>query len=287
MQITFIGLGIMGSRMVRNLLKTPHPITIFNRSAHKAGPLVEAGATAAPSLEAAVKNADVVITMLSTPEVVEDMAFGRDGFVQHIRLNALWVDCTTVNPSFSRSMGLRAQAAGIRFIDAPVAGSKAPAENAQLTFLAGGDATNLEQIQPLLDAMGQKTVHAGKIGQGSALKMLVNAMLGQSMAIFAETVHLGQALGFDRDFLLEALPGFPVIAPFTKVKAAKIKKGDYEEEFPLEWMHKDLHLAALSAYEQNIALFMVNQAKEIYARAREAGLGREDMAAIMKVFGRG
>lgn len=284
MNITFIGLGIMGSRMAKNLLKKHFSVTIYNRSPEKAQPLIEAGATAAPSVEWAVNHADVVLTMLSTPEVVEEMAFGAEGFVKHMRLNAIWVDCTTVNPSFSRRMGTLAGASGLQFLDAPVAGTKQPAEDGQLTFLVGGDAATLEQVQPLLDSMGQKTVHAGPIGQGSAMKMLVNAMLGQSMAIFAETVHLGQALGFDRDFLLDTLPEFPVIAPFTKVKAKKIKAGNYEEEFPLEWMHKDLHLAAVSAYEQNVSLFMANLAKELYAKAKESGLGREDMSAIMKLF---
>lgn len=284
MNITFIGLGIMGSRMAKNLLKSNYPVTIYNRSHEKTKALVEAGALAAPSLELAVKNAEVVFTMLSTPEVVEKLALGPDGFVRHMRLNAIWVDCSTVNPSFSRKIGKLVEASGIRFLDAPVAGTKAPAENAQLTFLAGGDAGSLAQVQPLLEHMGQKIIHAGPTGQGSALKMLVNSMLAQSMALFAETVHLGEALGFSRDYLLDTLPNFPVIAPFTKAKAEKIRKGDYEEEFPLEWMHKDLHLATLSAFENNVSLFMANLTKELYARAKEQGLGREDMSAIFKIF---
>ena len=286
MHITFIGLGIMGSRMAKNLLKSDHDVTIYNRNKEKAQALVDFGGKIAPSLELAVKQADVVFTMLSTPEVVEEIALGVNGFLQHMRLNSLWVDCTTVNPSFSRRMGKRAEAAGIRFLDAPVAGTKDPAENAQLVFLVGGDTGNLTSIQDLLDCMGKKTIHAGPVGQGSALKILVNSMLAQSMAVFAETVHLGEALGFSRDYLLDVLPGFPVIAPFTKIKAEKIRKGNYEEEFPLEWIHKDLHLATLSAYENDISLFMANLAKELYAQAKEEGLGREDMSAIFKVFGK-
>ena len=114
--------------------------------------------------------------------------------------------------------------------------------------------------------------------------MLVNSLLAQSMLVFAETLHLGQKMGLDKDFLLDTLPNLVVSAPFTKFKAEMIRQDDYSVQFPLEWMQKDLHLVTQTAYENNQTLYMANVAKEVYQAAKQKGLSREDFAAIYKVF---
>ncbi|HKL82043.1 MAG TPA: NAD(P)-binding domain-containing protein, partial [Desulfobacter sp.] len=139
MQLAFIGLGIMGSRMAANLLKNNKTLTVFNRSATPIQELVAQGAVAADSYRNAVKDADVVFTMLASPEVVEKVAFSEDGFVSAMMKNAIWVDCSTVNPSFSRKSFLMAKACGIRFMDAPVSGTKPNAEYADLAFFVGAE----------------------------------------------------------------------------------------------------------------------------------------------------
>ncbi len=128
--------------------------------------------------------------------------------------------------------------------------------------------------------MGSQVVHVGERGKGAALKMLVNSLLAQSMLAFSETVLLGEKLGLKRDFLLDLLPNSAVCAPFIKAKAEMIRAGDYDVQFPLELMHKDLHLAALTAYENSRPLFSANAAKELFAAAKQCGLGRKDFAAI-------
>jgi 3-hydroxyisobutyrate dehydrogenase-like beta-hydroxyacid dehydrogenase len=135
---------------------------------------------------------------------------------------------------------------------------------------------------PLLNFMGNKIVHVGDTGKGAAFKMLVNSLLAQSMLAFSEALRLGQKLGFSKDFLLNSLPKLAVSAPFTKAKAEMIRADDYEAQFPLELMHKDLHLVALTAYENNQPLLSANLTKEIYAHAKRSGLGRKDFAAINK-----
>jgi len=282
MKTTFIGLGIMGSRMAANLLKADAALTVYNRSAGPARALEALGASVAASPAGAVDDADVVFTMLPTPEVVEEVALGQGGFVPAMKKNAIWVDCSTVNPSFSRVAGAAAARHGVRFVDAPVSGTKPNAQRGDLVFLVGGDAADVQELSPLLGVMGARTIHAGGTGQGSALKMLVNALLAQAMLVFSETVILGEKLGFERDYLLDLLPNMPVSAPFIKIKAEMIRKDDYEVNFPLEWMHKDLHLATLTAYEQGQPLFLAGLAKELYGQALESGLGREDFAAIYK-----
>ncbi|MEL7160245.1 MAG: NAD-binding protein, partial [Bacteroidota bacterium] len=172
--------------------------------------------------------------------------------------------------------------ADVRFVDAPVAGSKPQAAGAQLAFFVGAGAEDdlLVSIRPFLESMGAKVITFGQVGQGSAFKMLVNVMLAQSMVIFSESVLLGETLGLDRDFLLNTLPGLVVSAPFTKFKAEMIRADDYEVQFPLEWMHKDIHLATTTAYEAGRPLLLANLTKEIFAAARAAGMGRLDFSAV-------
>ena len=280
MKIGFIGLGIMGSRMAANLLKNNVNIIAYNRTQSKADDLVALGAERADSAIEVAQKADVVFTMLATPEVVEEVAFGESGFVKAMPKGNLWIDSSTVDPSFSRRMGTLAIESGVRFMDIPVAGSKNQAAEAQLVFIAGGEKADLERIEPYLNMMGKKVLHTGNVGMGSSLKILVNSMLAQSMIVFSETVFLGQKLGIEKEFLLNFLPELPVIAPFVKAKIGKIKSGDYDVEFPLELIQKDLHLVSLAAYEHQIPQYLANLSKDIYAAANQKGLGREDFSAV-------
>nr|WP_320192056.1 NAD(P)-dependent oxidoreductase [uncultured Desulfobacter sp.] len=287
MQVAFIGLGIMGRRMAANLLKNKKALTVFNRSAEPIQKLVAQGAIAANSYRGAVNDADVVFTMLASPEVVETVAFSKKGFLPAMKENAIWVDCSTVNPSFSQKSFLMAKAFGVRFMDAPVSGTKPNAENADLAFIVGAEENDLAVVRPLLKHMGQKIMHVGEPGKGTAFKMLVNSLLAQSMLALSENILLGEKLGFPRNFLLDTLPKMSVCAPFTQAKAEMIRKDNFEVQFPLEWMYKDLHLAALTAYEQDHPLPLANCSKELYAAAKQDGLGRKDFSAIYQFMKKG
>ena len=280
MNVTFIGLGIMGSRMAQNLLKNDVALTVYNRSSEPAQALQKQGARVATSASEAVREADVVFTMLASPDVVEQVVTGSEGVLSAMPEGARWVDCSTVNPSFSRAAHRIAQQHQVRFLDAPVAGTKPQAEHAELVFFVGGEKSDLDTVEPLLHYMGQKVMHVGEVSKGTSFKMLVNALLAQSMLLFSETLLLGEKMGLSKDFLLNTLPNLAVSAPFTKAKAEMIRNDDYEVQFPLELMYKDLHLAALTAYEHQQPLYLANLAKEMYARATQSGLGREDFAAV-------
>ncbi|MCB0641051.1 MAG: NAD(P)-dependent oxidoreductase, partial [Phaeodactylibacter sp.] len=203
MNIAFIGLGIMGSRMAGHLLKNGQSLHVYNRTATAAEALEPLGARVADTAVDAVADADVVFTMLSNPEVVADVATGEQGFLRHLKPGYLWVDCSTINPSFARQMADAAAKMEVRYLDAPVAGSKPQAEAAALAFFVGGTAEDLDTVRSLLEWMGSKVIHAGAVGQGAALKMLVNAMLAQSMVVFAESLLLGEKLGLEKSFLLD------------------------------------------------------------------------------------
>lgn len=276
MTIGFIGLGIMGNGMVNNLQKAGTDILLWNRTASKADPFVERGAMFAKTW-ADFSQVDMVFTMLAHPEAVSETAVQ---FLPHLQPNTLWIDCSTVNPTFSREMAQLAQMHHVQFLDAPVAGSKFQAQNAELLFFVGGDADNIARCQPYLEQMGHKTVHVGTQGMGASIKVVVNALLASAMASFAEGMALGQALGLAPEMLLNILVGGPVVAPFMASKKEKMANGRYDAEFPLRWMHKDLHLVSLSAYEASVALPITQATKERYQQAIQQGLGELDFSAI-------
>ena len=282
MKIGFVGLGIMGSRMATNLLAAGHELVVWNRTAERAAPLVERGASRAATPEELAKEADLLFTMLAHPEAVRQTALGEDGFLDRLREGSLWVDCSTVNPSFSREMARAAGERTVRFVDAPVAGTKEPAAQGTLLFLAGGSEADVAVCRPFFEIMGRKTVHVGEVGMGTSLKMVVNLLLAQAMLAFAEGMALGQSLGIEQETLFEVLVGGPVVAPFVKGKQPLLEEGQYNAHFPLKWMEKDLHLAALTAHEEGVALPAGAVTKEIYALATRKGFGELDFSAIYR-----
>ena len=280
MKIAFIGLGIMGSRMAANLGKAGYHLYVYNRTASKAEPLLSEKVEWASSPAEAALRADVVITMLSTPEVVQEMALGENGFFQVLSKGKVWIDCSTVNPSFSEQMADLCNQMDINFLDAPVAGSLKPAQNAELTFLIGGNKTLVKYCSPLFKAMGKKVIHAGKNGRGSGLKLVNNLIMGLSMYAFTEGLLLGDSLGLEKERVLDLLKDSPIAAAMIQGKKKNYLKNDYAVEFPLKWLQKDLQLATQTAYEHGIALPGTNAIKEIFGLARQAGFADKDFTAI-------
>ncbi len=243
MKIGFIGLGIMGSRMAANLQKHGYPVVVFNRTRSKAEPLLGPCGTFSDSPAKLADQVDILFTMLAHPGAVEEAALSAKGFLNGLRANALWVDCSSVNPSFSKKMATAAAARQIHFVDAPVTGSAEVAAEGKLVFGVGGEDADLETIRSLLLCMGNKVVHVGGHGMGTSLKMVINLLMGNAMAAFAEGMTLGQGLGISREVLFDSLLRMPAVALFLAAKRDKIESTNYEAEFPLRWMQKDLHLA--------------------------------------------
>jgi len=280
MKIGFIGLGVMGSRMAANLQKNGHSLVVFNRTRAKAEPLLGPCGTFSDSPAKLAEEVDILFTMLARPDVVEEAAPGTNGFLNHLRPDALWVDCSSVNPSFSKKMAAEAGRREVHFVDAPVTGSAVPAAEATLVFWVGADPVDLERIRSLLLCMGNKIVHTGGHGTGTSMKMVVNLLLGNAMAAFAEGLALDEGLGISRRVLFDSLLDTPAVAPFLKLKRAKIDEGNYEAEFPLRWMQKDMHLATVSGYESGVAIPVTNVAKEIYRLAMRGGHDTEDFSVV-------
>src|SRR4029077_20811081 len=226
MKIGFIGLGIMGSRMAANLQKSGHSLVVFNRTRAKAEPLLGPCGTFSDSPAKLAEQVDILFTMLAHPDAVEEAALGDNGFLHRLRPNSLWVDCSSVNPSFSKKMAAEAARREVHFVDAPVTGSAPAAAEAKLTFWVGADAADLERIRPVLLCMGNKIVHTGGQGTGTSMKMVINLLVGTGMAAFAEAMALGEGLGLSSTILLDSVLGTPAVAPFLALKREKIANGN-------------------------------------------------------------
>jgi 3-hydroxyisobutyrate dehydrogenase-like beta-hydroxyacid dehydrogenase len=278
--VGFIGLGIMGSRMAANLQKRGYDLVVFNRSPAKAEALLRGGAVWGGTPAETASRADVLITMLSQPDVVAETAFNAGGFLAAMKPGSLWINSTTVNPSFARHMAELSRASRVRYLDAPVTGSRDAAERALLVFLVGGRAADLDACSPLLAAMSRRIVHVGGDGLGSSLKIVNNLLAAVAMASFAEAAALGQALGIPRETIFDTFIGGQMVPPFVGLKRAKMERGDYDTEFSMRWMQKDLHLASLTAYEVDVPMAIMNAAKELYKLAMRDGYADLDMSAI-------
>ena len=283
MTLGFVGLGIMGSRMAANLQKAGYDLVVHNRTEDKAGPLLAAGASWADTPAIVGHQVGTLFTMLGDPAAVEAMALGPDGFLDALAPGSLWVDCSTVNPSFSRQMAAAASQRPVRFIDAPVAGSKAPAAAGQLTFFVGGHPADVAEAKPYFDLMGQRLLHVGEHGMGTSLKIVFNAILAAGVAAFSEGLALGQSLGITQQTLLDVLLPSHVVPSVVAGKRGRIEADDFSDaDFPLQWMRKDLQLASQTAYEQDVPMPVVSATKEIFALALQYGLGDQDFSAIYR-----
>ncbi|MCD4694982.1 MAG: NAD(P)-dependent oxidoreductase [Bacteroidales bacterium] len=280
MKTGFIGLGIMGSRMAQNLEKAGYQIYVYNRTQSKTDAIISDRVIKCNSASEVAEKADVVITMLSTPEAVQEVALGEEGFLGAMSKGNIWIDSSTVNPSFSKQMAEICESFGFNFLDAPVAGSLKPAENGELVFLVGGKKSIVKYCTPLFKTMGKKVVHAGETGLGSALKLVNNLVMGLSMYAVIEGLLLGESLGINKKDILNLLDGSPIASPMVGLKKQKILNNDMQAEFPLQWLRKDLQLATQTAYEQGISLPATNSVKEVFALANQAGLGEKDFMAV-------
>lgn len=280
-KIGFIGLGIMGSRMANNLLKTGYHLFVYNRTEDKAKELINKGAEFIHSPRELASKSDVVITMLSTPQVVHDIS---DEIIRGLPKGKTWIDCSTINPETSLDMAEKCKAKEIKFIDAPVSGSKAAAEKAELVFLAGGIKADVEECAEIFNSMGKQTHYIGENGKGASLKLLLNMMLGVNMAAFSEAIKLGRKLNLNEDLLLNILTESPVTAPLMALKKIKIKTNNYETDFPLQWMLKDLTLISNIAKHTNTQTLTLDGAKELFELANSKGLSEEDYSAVNKII---
>jgi len=280
----FIGLGIMGSAMAANLLKGGYSVTVWNRTPGKAGHLAALGAEIAPTPRAVIESCPISFSMLADPAAALECCFGENGVLAGIGAGKGYVDMSTVDAATSRHISAAISAKGGRFLEAPVSGSRKPAEDGTLIILAAGDRSLYEDAMPGLEKMGKKILFLGETGNGADMKLVVNMVMGGMMAIFCEGLALGAKAGLRTADFLDVLDSGALANPMFRLKGGLIGEGNFATAFPLKHMQKDLRLAAALGDRLEQPLFSAAAANEAFIRARQRGYGDEDFSAVFKAI---
>ncbi|MDG5816320.1 NAD(P)-dependent oxidoreductase [Chitinispirillales bacterium ANBcel5] len=281
MNIGFMGMGRMGSRMVTHLIiDGSNDIFIYNRTKSKLQPLLSMGAKATDSPAELADRVSLLFTMLSGPEAVEEAAIGERGFLSALKENSIWVDCSTINPEFAKKMSDAAGSVGVRYVDSPVGGSLIPAQKGELEFYVGASHNDFEAIRPVLEMMGKRVTHMGQTSMGVAMKMVHSLLLTGTMFLASEALILGEKTGLSRQQLLETLLQSPVSPPFLQSKRQNFESGSHHTHFALNLALNDLHQIQSTAFNADVILGATSAIKEFFACANNAGLSEKDFSSI-------
>lgn len=282
----FIGLGIMGSAMAKNMLGAGFEVTVWNRSPEKTAPLTALGARLAETPQAVVEECPVTFAMLADPAAAESVCFGKYGVLDGIKPGKGYVDMSTVDAATSRRIGGAVTAMGGRFLEAPVSGSRKPAEEGALIILAAGDSSLYDEALPAFERMGKKILYLGDLGNGANMKLVVNMIMGGMMSIFCEGLALGEKAGLAQADILEVIDAGAMANPMFRLKGELISRSDFATAFPLKHMQKDMRLAVDLGDRVRQPLYSAAIANEVFKKARELGFGEEDFSALYKAIGK-
>ncbi|GAW67943.1 3-hydroxyisobutyrate dehydrogenase [Geoanaerobacter pelophilus] len=283
-QYGFLGLGIMGSAMAKNLLKAGFKVTVWNRSQEKCAELAALGATVAATPAEVTASCSVTIAMLADPAAAHAVCFGPQGALEGIGAGRGYVDMSTVDAATAKDIGAAVTGKGGRFLEAPVSGSKKPAEDGTLIILAAGDRELFDQALPLFEKMGKKSLYLGELGRGAQMKLIVNMVMGGMMTIFCEGLALADKAGLEGSDLLDVIDAGAMANPMFKLKGAQIGQGNFATAFPLKHMQKDMRLAVALGDQLGQPLFSASAANESFKRARAQGLSDNDFSAVFKAI---
>ncbi|WP_305785343.1 NAD(P)-dependent oxidoreductase [Symbioplanes lichenis] len=282
LSVAVLGTGIMGTGMTHSLLRAGLDVTVWNRSADKAAPLAADGATVASSPEEAVAGADIVITMLYDADSV---AATVTPLLSAWKPGAVWVQSSTVGVEGVARLAALAADAGVDFLDAPVLGTKQPAENGQLVVLASGPSALRARVAPVLDAIGARTQWVSEEpGDGSKLKLVANAWIGVVVNGVAQSVALARGLGLDPAQFLEAVAGGAVDSPYVQAKGKAMIAGDFDPAFALDGVGKDQRLIADAMRAAGTDTTLIEAVIDRVGAASAAGHGDEDMSAVIHAY---
>ncbi|GIL49830.1 hypothetical protein Vafri_6147 [Volvox africanus] len=278
----FVGIGIMGLAMTRNLLKAGFEVVVWNRNSEKCKPLEQEGARVAASPREVAAAATYTFAMLSDPEAALDVALRGDGVVAGLAPGKGYIDVSTVDAETSRNIAAAVRAAGATFLEAPVSGSKGPAEQGKLIFLTAGDQELFTAVAAPLDVMGKAKFYLGTEGAGANMKLVVNMVMGAMMTSFAEGLALADKVGLRQQDVIEVVGLGAIAAPMFALKGPTMAARTYNPAFPLKHQQKDLRLALALGDEVEQPLPMAAAANALYIAARRQGLGDMDFSAVME-----
>jgi 3-hydroxyisobutyrate dehydrogenase/2-hydroxy-3-oxopropionate reductase len=284
-KLGFLGLGLMGYPMARNLLRAGHQVAVWSNTTEKARKLAagEKGQFCETPKEVA-QNADCIFLCLGDTEMVKEVLLGADGVIQGVHSGAVIADCSTISPSESRALAAAFKAKGVDFLDAPVTGSTPGAESGNLTLMIGGDQSVFEKIKPYLEPMGKKIYFCGGPGMGLQAKLTQNLVLSNILMAFNEGMVLAAKGGMDPKLMLDILDNSAAKSGLISYKAPFVFSRNFTTNFSVKWMHKDIGLMLDSGKELGVPLYLTGLTRQLFQTAIAAGHGDEDICSTIKVL---
>ena len=282
--IGFIGLGIMGRPMARNLLKAGYSLVVHSRSRGPVDEIVKAGAVAAASPKDVAGQCDVLITMLPNSPDVEQVALGPSGIIEGARRGLVLADMSTISPIVSQRIGAAMQARGVAMLDAPVSGGEKGAIDGALSIMVGGDKSVFERVLPVFQAMGKTITLLGPLGFGGFTKLANQIIVAVNLTALAEALTLGKKAGLDRELLLTALAGGLAGSKCLDQKKANYVASTYNPGFKVDLHYKDLGLIMESARELGVPLPATAVVQELFNALRVKGRGGLDHSGVITLL---
>jgi 3-hydroxyisobutyrate dehydrogenase/2-hydroxy-3-oxopropionate reductase len=281
----FLGLGIMGYPMARNLAQAGHQVAVWSHSGAKAEKLAaEHGAQAKATPAEVAAASDCVFYCVGDSKMSEELVLGENGLLSGAKPGTVIVDASTVSPSLARKLSAACAAKGVHFLDAPCTGSKPGAESGNLTFMIGGDKEVFEKVKPYFEAMGKKLYYCGGPGAGLHAKLTQNLILSNILNAFNEGMVLATKAGVDPALMLDILDNSAAKSGLIAFKAPYVFRRDFTTNFSVKWMHKDIGLMLESAAELNVPLPLTSLTRQMFQAAIAQGHGEEDICSTIKVL---
>jgi 2-hydroxy-3-oxopropionate reductase len=283
-RIGFIGLGIMGKPMARNLLRAGFPMVVHSRSPGPVQELVNEGAVAAASPRDVSSQSDVIVTMLPNSPDVETVALGKNGIHETARSGQLLIDMSTINPLIAKTIGSRLAALGVSMVDGPVSGGEKGAIDGTLSIMAGGSPEDFERALPIFQAMGKTITHLGPLGSGGFTKLANQIVIAGYLATIGEALVFGTKLGVDPEKLIRALSGGMASGKCMEQKAPQMVAGNFNPGFKVDLHYKDLGLVHDVAQAAGVPTPTAALVEQLLASLRARGFGGADHSALVKIF---
>lgn len=283
-KIGFIGLGLMGKPMARNLMKAGHQLVVFNIPADPAEELGGEGATVVKGSREVAEQSDIIITMLPDSPDVQKVVAGEGGVLEGLKPGALLVDMSSISPVVTKTLADQVRAKGAAMLDAPVSGGDVGAIQGTLSIMVGGEEKDFERAKPLFEVMGKTIVHVGGTGAGQVTKAANQVVVALTMAAVSEALVLGSRGGVAPDKILDVLGGGLAGNKVMEVKREKYLTHDFTPGFRSELHHKDLGIALSSAREWGLTLPFTALVDQMFQAMRQKGWGKEDHSALLRVI---
>ena len=283
-RVGFVGLGIMGQGMARNLLNAGYSVRVWNRTSSRMDPLIEAGATAGANPADVAANCDIIVVCVSDTPDVEEVILGQNGILSGVQAGALVIDCSTISPQATIDIAEQLNAKGVKMLDAPVSGGSEGAANGTLSIMIGGPEDQVERARGVFEAMGNTITHVGKQGAGQTVKLVNQILVVGNCLAMCEALIFAQAGGVDLERCLNAVTGGAAGSWMLANRGPQIIERDWRPGFTINLQQKDVRLIMQEADALGVPVLLSGQVFSLYRTLQQAGLGEEGNHALVKAL---